>query len=288
MPIIVRATRANGSKAYAVKYNNFNTPGMRGYEAQRYALKEGEIALVVAGAADQATLDTIAADPEVTRLATQSNWGDSITNGQANQIKSLLEGFGIPAQWVSGGMTRAQIIKTIVGIFQLNQRLEGIAFNKMRADFYAWVDGGGLGNVAGHESDVNLSINEQRKIAKTLQWQELPTGAQNYLIAMRDKNGWSNTDLGLTATSTVNEIIKAMTGQGFGIRRRLAKHGLTLDSQYSTFPQGWKNELVEIVESFGLTPAELGLTGTSSLRDFLKAFADTRVPTITRLGQVDL
>ena len=141
--------------------------------------------------AEQSVLDTIAADPEVTRLATQSNWGDQITNGQANQIKTILEDLDIPAQWVSGGMTRLQIIKTIVGIFQFNQRLEGIAFDKFLSDFYAWVDGGGLANVAGHEDDVNLPINEQRRIAKTLQWQELPTGAKNYLRAMRDRQGWN-------------------------------------------------------------------------------------------------
>jgi hypothetical protein len=65
-----------------------------------------------------------------------------------------------------------------------------------------------------------------------------------------------------------------MGSQGVGIRRRLARHGLTLDSTWAAFPQTLRDELREIVEDFGFDPVALGLSGASQLRQILKTFAD--------------
>jgi hypothetical protein len=47
-----------------------------------------------------------------------------------------------------------------------------------------------------------------------------------------------------------------------------------LDSTFSDLPQGLRDELGDVAQSFGIVPADIGLSGASPLRDILLAFAN--------------
>ena len=42
-------------------------------------------------------------------------------------------------------------------------------------------------------------------------WQQFPAALQNEFIEIRDDHGWTNTDLGVTNTSTLREILRAVS-----------------------------------------------------------------------------
>lgn len=222
---------------------------------------------------------TMTADVDVDRICAEADLDNALTGGERTTVQTALENRNIPAQWVTDPITWRQVIRTIVGMFQLNKMLtQRMFWKKMLDDIHAWLQGGGLSNVVGFEAEppatTTKELNRQGRIVKGLQWQQLPIGVQNYLIAVRDEQGWSNAELGLTTTSTVLEIMKGMSGQHKGIKRRLVRHGLTLNSTWADFPQGMKDELRVAVEAFGLDPVALGFSGTTTLRQMLKTFAD--------------
>lgn len=280
VPMVGAGTNFDG---YRGKYTE--EPGVLSSGTLRYSKQDSAIVMIESS---QAQLDSVAAQSDATRISTEVQLDDTINGGQANSIEATLEAAEVPAQWVTAGLTRRQVIKITCGVFLFMQRLEGLFLKNMHVQLTAWVDAGNLTSIPGHENDDQLPKGDQYKAALALTWQELPPGVQAFLITVRDRQGWTNPDLGLTSTSTVKQIIKAMGAQGVGVRRRLARHGLTLNSAFSTFPQGMKDDLTDIISSFGWTPALLGLTGASSLRDLLKAASDQWSSKLIIIGGVEI
>jgi hypothetical protein len=270
VPVVGTGTRADPRRA---KYST--NPGVIRHGMIRYSHADDCIAMFEAAQAD---LDTLAGQSDVTRIATEANLNGTMNASQRTTLINALNARQIPSQWVAAGLTRRAAIRTVCWMFALVQRLEGRFDKPFHDQAHQWLAGGGLRNVAGHEDEPiptdAAELARQGKILLGLQFQELPSGVQNYLLEVRDKQGWTNQDLGLTATSTVKDILRSFGSQGVGIRKRLAKHGLTLASTWADFPQAMRDELQDAVESFGFDAQSLGFTGTTALRTMMKTFAD--------------
>jgi len=76
--------------------------------------------------ATQVYLDTVAAQPDVTRLATQSNINTPITTNQANVFKSLMDGIFVPDVVANAGDTRKEVIHKTSCMFILSQKFQGL------------------------------------------------------------------------------------------------------------------------------------------------------------------
>lgn len=226
--------------------------------------------------APQATLDAIAADADSRLLADESNLDAAITGGQRGAFVSILESLSIPGGWVQVGMTRREAIRILCRICNINKVIQTrVAFKKLHADLTAWVDGGGLTSIAGYEDSDQLPRKEQYRIVAKRTWAQLPTGVRNYLLAVRDEQGWTNEQLGIGASSTVGQMLKAMDRQPIGLKARMARHGLTFSTKYRDLPAGFQNELQTAAEQLGVDPSAAGLTGNSTITDFFYVVAET-------------
>jgi len=226
--------------------------------------------------APQAYLDQVEAQPDVMVITTPANIDLSLTQGQVDAIKAALEARQIPAHWLNAGDTRRTVIRMVCHMAFLNQRLEGIFLRPFHEQIHAWLLGGGMVGIGGVTAPPTnqQELRAQGQLLMALTFAELPTGVQQFLIDVRDRQGWTNQELGMTAQSTVREILRAMEVQGVGWKRRLARHGMTLDSTWNQLPQTFRDELREVVESFGFDPERLSLAGSTSLRHILRVFAE--------------
>ncbi len=137
--------------------------------------------------APQAYLDSVAAQPDATLLATPTTIDEAITVGQANAAKAIFEPLGIPGQFINAGDTRREVIRGVVGMFLFSQRMEGRfgeGFKKRASD---------------------------RGITLDSVWSDFPQALKDEFIDIRDDFGWGN--LGLTNSSTLREILKAVSDQ---------------------------------------------------------------------------
>jgi len=71
----------------------------------------------------QAELSTLQADSSCLVVPPLDN---TIGAGALNTVKSELEALDIPAQWVQVGMTYRTVLRVVVGMSQLTQRMSGI------------------------------------------------------------------------------------------------------------------------------------------------------------------
>jgi hypothetical protein len=270
VPMIGDGTRA---VPYRARYSA--DPAVVRHGCIRYSKQDDCIVLLDA---PQAYLDGVAAQPDAVRICTEAQLDNVLTAPQRTAVGNALEAREIPAGWLNAGDTWRVVIRTVCHIFFVNQRLEGTFAAPIHNQIETWLRAGGLAQVAGFESEPPAStpvlVRAQGRITLGLTFSQLPTAAQNYLLQVRDRQGWTNNELGLTAASTVRQIITAMGRQGVGVRRRLARHGLTLNSQWNTFPAALQDELREVVQTFGFDPVALGFSGASTLRQILKTFAD--------------
>lgn len=137
--------------------------------------------------ATQTYLNSIAAESDSLRVATEANIDNALTTNQANAAKAFVEARGIPGDFANQGDTRREVIRAIVGMFLFCQRMEGTF-------------GAGF---------------KQRAIALGItfdtQWNAFPQALQDEFIAVRDDFGWGN--LGLTNTSTLRQIMLAISEQ---------------------------------------------------------------------------
>lgn len=226
--------------------------------------------------APQTYLNTVAGSAGVQLVATPANIDNALTAGQATTIRNALEARQIPAAWVVAGLTRREVIRTVAHMAFLNQRLEGIFLRPFHSRIETWLQNGGMVGIRGVTAPpANAEeLKQHGKLLLGTTYGELPANVQQFLLDVRDRQGWTNQDLGLTAQSTVREILRAMGAQGVGWQRRLARHGLTLDSTWTQLPAAFQDELREVVEDFGFDPQALGLSGASTLRQILRTFAD--------------
>lgn len=159
-------------------------PGMVRSGTLRYSNGSHGVAMIEA---DQTYLDTVAADPDVTRLATSQNLDEVLTAGQANAVKTIFEGAFIPGQFINAGDTRRQVIRGLVGMFLFSQRMSGRLGDgwKERA--------------------------QARGMTLDSTWAEFPVALQSELIDVRNSFGWTNVDLGVNASSTMRDILQAVS-----------------------------------------------------------------------------
>lgn len=129
---------------------------------------------------DAATHSTISSDAQVSALPTNLN--NNLTTGAVNQAQTFFDNLNIPSQWVSTSITYTQLIRNTGRIFEIAQCFEG-SIGKL------FVGG------------VTLST----------QFQNLPTNVKSVLQNIAISRGWDTS--GLTATSTVRQILKFMADQ---------------------------------------------------------------------------
>jgi len=176
----------NGTRAdpYRGKYTDDPQVNIAG--TIRYGRTDDAIIMIDA---IQSYLDSVAGQSDATRLATESNLDSVLTLGQANAAKTVFENAFIPGEFINEGDTRREAIRAVVGMFLFSQRMEGRFGTgwKQRAQ----------------AAGVNLNSI----------WQNFPQALQNELIEIRDDHGWTNTELGVTTTSTLREILQAISEQ---------------------------------------------------------------------------
>jgi hypothetical protein len=183
IPMIVVGTNRFGQPHKAPKYIH-DDPNVIGYSAVRYSRVSEAI---VAVEADQTTLNALAGESDVFRMADDSTIDNTINNGQRNSIRNFLEARDIPAQWVNTGDTRREIIRGLAGIFLFAQRVEGRTGEGLKESF------------------------QQAGISLDSTWSSLPQSAKDILTETADSFGWTNP--GFTGSTTIREILIFMSQQ---------------------------------------------------------------------------
>jgi len=181
VPMIGSGTRED---RYRGKYTD--DPQVETSGCIRYSRADEAICMMDA---PQTYLDSVAGQSDATRLATESNLDSVLTAGQADTAKTVFESAFIPGQFINAGDTRREAIRGVVGMFLFAQRLEG-RFGE------GW-----------------KSKAQSRGINLDSTWQTFPTVLQDEFIEIRDDHGWTNAELGVTGTSTLREILQAVSQQ---------------------------------------------------------------------------
>lgn len=134
--------------------------------------------------APQAYLDSVAAQPDATRLATAQNIDQPLTAGQADAAKTVFESMFIPAQFINAGDTRRQVLRTVIGMFLFSQRMEGRFGTGWKARAQA--------------AGVTLDT----------QWADFPQALKDEFIEIRGTFGWNVT---LPTPPTLRNIMKTVS-----------------------------------------------------------------------------
>lgn len=148
----------------------------------RFGRTEDAIVMIEA---DQAYLDTVAADPECQLICDESNIDTPLTAPQVTAIQNFLEARGVPADWLQVGETRRQTIRGIAGMFLFSQRMEGRYGMSWKQKAVA--------------HGVTLAS----------EWQVLPVGFQTELVESAQSFGWTDIT-GAAPTTTLRQILKSM------------------------------------------------------------------------------
>lgn len=179
VPMVGTGTR---SDPYRGKYTR--DPAVTTQGALRAGRQDVAVAMIEAS---QTYLNSVAAQADALRLATESNLDNALTAGQANTAKTRFESVGIPGQFINAGDTRREAIRGVVGMFLFSQRMEG----KFGSGF--WKRGQALG------------------ITLDTAYADFPQALKDEFITVRDEFGWGN--LGLTNASTLRQIMQAVSLQ---------------------------------------------------------------------------
>lgn len=152
----------------------------------RYSHVDDAIVLIDA---PNAYLNQVAGEADVVRIATAANIDNTLNASQAANIRDFLSTRDIPVQFVNAGDTRRQVIRGIVGMFLFSQRMEGRFGEGFRQKF------------------------RNRGMTLDSVWTDFPQALKDEFIDVRDSWGWTNTELGVTNTSTLREIMGAISTQ---------------------------------------------------------------------------
>jgi hypothetical protein len=139
--------------------------------------------------ANQSVLNSIAADPDVTRIATETNLETTVTAGNVPAVRTIFEAAFIPGLFINVGDTRREVIRGVIGMFLFSQRMWGKF-------------GDGWKKQA---QDAGMTLDST--------WQEFPQPLKDAFITVRDSFGFTNEQLGLTNQSTMREALKAFSDQ---------------------------------------------------------------------------
>ena len=150
----------------------------------RYSTADERLAIVEA---DQADLDSVAAESDAFRVWNETNIDSALDLGQVNNWRAFLEAREIPGEFVNVGDTRRQVTRGVVGMFLFSQRMEGRFGEGWKAKYKA----------------RGMTLNST--------WADFPQALKDELLAVRDDKGWTNAELGVTNISTMREILKAVS-----------------------------------------------------------------------------
>lgn len=152
--------------------------------------------------ATQTYLDSVAAESDATRLATTANLDSVLTAGQANAAKTKFEASFIPGEFINAGDTRREALRKVLGAFLFSQRMEGRFGESWKKRAQA--------------NGVTLNT----------EWRDFPVALQNEFRDIRDEKGWTNQELGLTGSSTLREIMGAVSDQWGDAPFELGNHSI--------------------------------------------------------------
>jgi hypothetical protein len=150
-------------------------PTIRGYGA------EG-VALVVV---DVSTLDHGIISGNADVLSFPENLDTSPNTANRNAAITALEARNIPAGWINAGITWRQILRAVAKIIRITKELDGGA------------------NFIGRLFDNGRTFSTQ--------FQDLPIGVRQRMIAYATEKGWDTS--GLSSTSTLRQILKFLADQ---------------------------------------------------------------------------
>jgi hypothetical protein len=123
---------------------------------------------------------TIVADSTCTKIPALTN---TVRAGALATVQSKIEGIGIPAGWVTAGMTYQTVLQTVLRITQLYQRLMGL----------------GAARLLGSGVTLDTTFNA------------LPSEVRSKLLAMAQSFNFDTSSL--SGASTIRQILKALADQ---------------------------------------------------------------------------
>ena len=174
VPMVGTGTRAD---PYRGRYTD--DPAVVRSGCIRYSISDSAICLIEA---DQTYLDTVAAQPDATLIATETNLDDAIGGTRLVAISNELEAVNVPTQWLAASDTGREVIRVIAGIFQFAQRHEGLNGSAFFSDLEA----------------AGFGLNTQ--------WQNLSQAFRDTIQATIDDEGW--TDLVIADTDQVRALLR--------------------------------------------------------------------------------
>jgi hypothetical protein len=140
-------------------------------------------ALVMIRDIDQAAIDELAADVNVTAIPPLNV---TVTAGSLATVKAQLEARNIPAGWVTAGMPYSTIVRAMAAYCQLHQRYQGLNAERL------------LGGAVDLDTRVN----------------QLSQATQAKLSAMADSFGFDRS--GITGSTTLRSALKQLLDQWAG------------------------------------------------------------------------
>lgn len=132
---------------------------------------------------DPAVDAAIAADPTCTKIPPLTN---TVGAGALANVKAKIEGIGIPADWVTAGMTYQTVLSTCMRVTQLYQRLQGLGAARLL------------------DSGVTLDTT----------FGSLPVNMRNKMLQMANEFNFNTSSL--SGASTIRQILKALADQWVG------------------------------------------------------------------------
>jgi hypothetical protein len=169
---------------YMSKYAD--DPAVEAHGTIRYSRQDHAICMI---RAPQVYLDFVAAQVDVTRLATAGNIDQVLTVAQANAAKTVFEDAFVPGQFINAGDTRREVLRGVIGMFLFSQRMEG-------------------------RFGVGWKAKAQAQgITLDSTWQQFPQALKNEFIDVRDTFGWTTATLGVSNASTLREILVVVSQQ---------------------------------------------------------------------------
>lgn len=147
---------------------------------------------VVLVQATQTELNAISAQTDTMGLATPQTINDPLSAAQVSAAKTTLETLSIPAQFLTTGQSRRLLLRQLVGMIQFSQRMIG-RFGK------GWRQ---------RAAEHGLTLDST--------WSNFPQALKDEFIGVAESFGWDVPSLGLSASSTLREILNTMAEQFAG------------------------------------------------------------------------
>lgn len=260
---IERNGNARGPKYFPWKYDPDPIPALA--DTRPATMDFGGIDMCLV-AVDVTTAQNNALAVQTDVIAVPQNL-DNQVNGNLTAVADALETLRIPSGWVQTTDTYRSILRTICGMFLYMQRVS----NPTTMTRNQYIEAEPVGNLPVAFRNLAQSVATAQgwdlsSVTLSTTWGAVWTLVYNQVDV---------TDLPPNITeqqyrlSFVDAFLNAMEVQ---IDQDIYTSGITLNTAYSDMPILWRYALRDGAETLGYDTS--GLSGVSTLRDILKAFAD--------------